>query len=535
MYRNQKVEKRRLTPPGFKGTVLAIASAALISVGASAADLRVGLSTEVDSLDPQYDYEISDVALHLHLYDSLILTDEKQRLVPGLATSWKPVNDKTWEFSLRKGVKFHDGTNFDAQDVVFSIDRVKTLKALTSFKMFVQNIAKMSVVDSHTIRFTTKDVYPLLPGDLSQVMIVSDSIGSKASTADFNSGKAAIGTGPYKLVKFSPGNRVVIEANVNYWGGRPAWDKVTNRMITNAGARMAALLAGDLDVIEKVPTADVARLKADPKVRLSQSSSNRVIYLHIDTNRDQSPNVKDKQGNILPNNPLKDLRVRQAISKAINRPAIVERVMETLAIPAGQLLPEGFFGISPRLNPDTYNPDAAKKLLAAAGYPNGFSLTIHGPNNRYINDHKIVQAVAQMLSQVGIDTKVDTMPKNVYWPKANNLDFSLMLVGWGSGANAAVNALKSLLATWDKKKGMGSTNRGRYSNSEFDRLLTEALRTVDEKKQEDLLIKATELGIGELGIIPLHYQVNTWGTRKGLVCTARTDEMTLITGCKPAS
>jgi peptide/nickel transport system substrate-binding protein len=208
--------------------------------------------------------------------------------------------------------------------------------------------------------------------------------------------------------------------------------------------------------------------------------------------------------------------------------------MEGLSIPAGQLLPPGFFGISPNLKPDAYDPDAAKRLLAEAGYPDGFSLTVHGPNNRYINDGKIIQAVAQMLARIGIDTQVETMPANVYWPRANNLEFSLMLVGWGSGGNAAANALKALLATWDKEKGMGSTNRGRYSNLEFDKLLDQALKTVDSKKQEELLIKATELGIKDLGVIPLHYQVNTWATSSRHTFVARTDGMTLITGSAPA-
>ena len=518
----------------FLKIAIVLAGTVCLSFGVSAAELKVGLSTEVDSLDPHYDYEIPDVAMHSHLYEALILTDEKQRLIPGLATAWRPIDETTWEFTLRKGVKFHDGTDFDANDVVFSIDRINTIKALTSYKMFVQNIVEVVVVDPYTVRFKTKGVYPLLPGDISQVMIASDSVGKEATTADFNSGKAAIGTGPFKLVEFSPGNRVVIEANDAYWGGRPVWDKVTLQMITNPGARVAALLAGDVDLIEKVPTADVEHLKANSNITLAQSSSNRVIYLHIDTDRDRSPNVKDKQGNVLAKNPLKDIRVRRAFSKAINRAAIRDRVMEGLAIPAGQLLPEGFAGRSPNLKPDTFDLAEAKRLLAEAGYPDGFALTIHGPNNRYINDHKIVQAVAQMLTRLGITTEVETMPANVYWPRANNLEFSLMLVGWGSGANAAVNALKSLLVTWNPDKGMGVTNRGRYSNAKLDQLVAQALKTVDEKKQEQLLAQATEIGIKDLGIIPLHYQVNTWATRAGITFVARTDEMTLVMGAKPA-
>jgi hypothetical protein len=241
-----------------------LTAAAFVSFGASAAELKVGLSTEVDSLDPHYDYEIPDVALHLHLYDTLILNDEKQRLIPGLATSWKPIDDTTWEFTLRKGVKFHDGTDFDANDVAFSVQRVNTLKALTSFKMFVSKVTEVVVVDPYTVRFKTKDVYPMLPGDISQVMIASDSIG-KATTADFNSGKAAIGTGPFKLVEFITGNKVVVAANEKYWGGKPVWDKVTDgrrratqgRSQVDAGAEQ--LQPRDLSACRYRPRPDAER------------------------------------------------------------------------------------------------------------------------------------------------------------------------------------------------------------------------------------------------------------------------------------
>jgi peptide/nickel transport system substrate-binding protein len=205
-----------------------------------------------------------------------------------------------------------------------------------------------------------------------------------------------------------------------------------------------------------------------------------------------------------------------------------------VAIPAGQLLPETFFGVSPKLKPETFNPEAAKKLLADAGYPDGFGLTLHGPNDRDINDAKICQAIGQMLARVGIDTKVETMPKSVYFRKASrggpnkSPAFSFILVGWGSGTGEASSPLKSLLHTYDKSKGFGASNRGRYSNAEVDKLIELALATVDDGKRELLLQQATEIAIQDLGIIPLHYQVNTWATRKGLAYTPRTDEYTLV-------
>jgi peptide/nickel transport system substrate-binding protein len=215
-------------------------------------------------------------------------------------------------------------------------------------------------------------------------------------------------------------------------------------------------------------------------------------------------------------NPFKDVRVRRAISMAINRQAIVDRVMEGVAIPAGQLLPKGFFGVSPKIQVPTYNPQGAKKLLAEAGYPDGFKLTIHGPNDRYINDAQIVQAVAQMLSRIGIEAAVDTMPRSTFFGRASKLEFSLLLVGWGSGTGEASSPLKSLLATYNKETGMGPSNRGRYSNKEFDETLAKALVTVDDAAREKLLQKATEIAMADVGLIPLHYEVSTWATRKGL-------------------
>jgi peptide/nickel transport system substrate-binding protein len=225
---------------------------------------------------------------------------------------------------------------------------------------------------------------------------------------------------------------------------------------------------------------------------------------------------------------------RSAISKAINRPAIVEKVMEGIAIPAGQLLPEGFFGVSPNLKPEPYDPEGAKILLADAGWGGGFGLTIHGPNDRYINDAKIAQAIGQMLTRVGIQTKVETMPKSVYFRRASRggpnktPEFSFVLVGWGAGTGEASSPLKSLLHTYDKERGFGASNRGRYSNAKLDKMVEDALATVDDITREKLLQKATEIAIDDLGIIPLHYQVNTWATRPGLAYIPRTDESTVI-------
>jgi peptide/nickel transport system substrate-binding protein len=226
--------------------------------------------------------------------------------------------------------------------------------------------------------------------------------------------------------------------------------------------------------------------------------------------------------------------VRKALSIAINRDAIADRIMEKRAIPAAQLLADSFYGTSRKLKPAKYDPEGAKKLLAEAGYPNGFAITIHGPNNRYINDDKIAQAIAQFYSRVGIQAKVETMPSAVYFNKATAGDFGYMLLGWGTESGEQGSAMRSLLATRDLDKGMGVNNRGRYSNPTFDKQLTDALFTMDDKKREGMLQQAAETVMNDTGLIPIHFEVSTWATAKGYRYTPRTDQYTLAMDLKPA-
>ncbi len=373
-----------------------------------------------------------------------------------------------------------------------------------------------------------------MPNDMSTIFIVSSRVAKGASTEDFNTGKATIGTGPFKFVRYAKGDRIELVRNDAYWGPKQAWDKVTFRLIPSDPSRVAALLAGDVRAIENVPTADLAKLSKNTDVAVSRTVSHRLIYMHIDTNRDRSPFVTDKAGKPLEKNPLKDLRVRQALSKAINRQALVERVMDGAAVPTGQLMAEGMFGYTAGMKPERYDPDGAKKLLADAGYPDGFGLTIHGPNDRYVNDDQICQAIAQMLARIGIAARVETLPSSVYFTRASKLDFSFMLVGWASDTAEVSSPLKSLLATFDPKKGMGAANRGRYSNAKMDQLLEQGLATVNDGQREKILIQAMEVAVNDLGIIPLHHQVNLWSARRGTVYSARTDERTLAHEFRPA-
>jgi peptide/nickel transport system substrate-binding protein len=511
----------------FLRCFLFAALAGLASQTARGADIAIGLSSDVTSIDPHYHVLTPNNNISEQIFDSLVAKDEKQRMRPGLATSWKALDDTTWEFKLRKGVKFHDGSDFTAEDVVFSIERPATVKnSPSSFTIYTKAVTEKIIVDAYTVRLKTATPYPLMPNDLSTISIVSKKAAANAASEDFNSGKATIGTGPFKFLRWAKGDRIELARNEAYWGPKAPWEKVQFRLIPSDPARVAALIAGDVQAIENVPTADLAKLKTNSAVSLFRSISHRVMYLHLDTNRDRTPFAYDRAGKPLEKNPLKDLRVRRAISKAINRQAIAERVMEGAAVPTGQLMPEGFFGHTPALKVEPYDPEGAKRLLAEAGYPDGFGLTLHGPNDRYVNDDQICQAIAQMLARVGIQIKVETMPSSVFFSRGTRLEFSFMLVGWAADTAEASSPLKSLLATYDRDKGMGTTNRGRYSNPRMDAVLVHALATVDDSKREKLLQEATELAIGDLGIVPLHHQVNIWAARKGIAYVPRTDERT---------
>ena len=510
----------------FRSLCAALAAIAA-ALPAVAANLVIGLGTDVTSTDPHYHNLTPNNNVASHVYGYLVERNEKSQPQPSLATEWKAIDPTTWEFKLRKGVKFHDGSDFTAADVVASIERVpKVPNSPSPFTAYTKQIQKIEVVDPHTIRFKTALPYPLMPSDMSQVAIISRQF-ANASTEDFNSGKAAIGTGPYKLVRFAKGDRLELARNDAWWGGRTPWEKVTLRILTQDAARVAALLAGDVQVIEAVPTADVAKLKTDKRLAIYRSVSDRLMYVHMDSDRNVTPTVTAKDGKPLDRNPLKDARVRKALSKMINRGAIVERVMEGEAVPAGQIVPDFLFGATKNLKVEAYDPEGAKKLLAEAGWPDGFKVMLHATNNRYVNDAKIAQAIAQMWTRGGIPTEVVAMPSATFFPQATDLKFSLLQAGWSTGTGESSSSLKALLMTFNKDRGFGTANRGRYSNGKVDALTEDALQTVDDVKREAYLQRATELAIGDTGLIPLHFQISLWATRDGITYTPRVDEQTL--------
>ena len=492
-----------------------LAATALWISAAHAAELRIGIAADVTSMDPHFLNLAPNVNVCWHVFDALTHVDENARLVPGLAVSWRTLDPLTWEFRLRRGVRFHDGSEFTAADVAFSIERTQAVPN-GQMRTFTQRIVAKDIPDPYTIRLKTSTPYAMVPYDLDSVFIVSRKAAASARPEDFDSGKAMVGTGPFRFVRFARGDRVELARNDAYWGGAPAWDKVTLRIVPGDPARLAALLAGDLDLIEQVPTADLARVRADARLATAQKVSWRTIFFHLDQ-REPAPGAA--------RNPFRDLRVRRALSMAIDRQAIAARLMDGAALPASNLVSPPVFGYAADLKPDAYDPEGAKRLLAQAGYPDGFATTLSAPNNRYVNDEQIAQAVAQMLARVGVRARVETMPVNVYLPKGSRRELSFAMLGWGSFSGDL--ALRALVATANPQKGFGAFNWSGYSNPKVDALLDRAFATVDDKAREPLAREAMRVAMRDVAVIPLHHQVATWAMQKPLSYAPRTDEFTL--------
>jgi peptide/nickel transport system substrate-binding protein len=522
-----------------RAALLAAVSALAMAVSAPvrAQNITIAVGAQVTSLDPQYHALSPNYAVAEMLFGALAGYDADGRLQPGLAESWKPVASDTWEFKLRPGVKFHNGNDFTAEDVAFSIARPPTVpNSPSSYAIYTRAVKGVEIVDPMTIRLKTDGPYPLLPTDLAQVAMLDKQTHEGASTEDFNSGKVAIGAGPFRFVSFRSGDRLELERNEDYWGPKPAWQRVSYRIITNNGARMAAMLAGDVDMIDQVPTNDIARLRREPRVKISEKDGLRVIFLGTDQSRDgESPYITDNDGKPLPRNPLRDLRVRQALNMAIDRAAIVQRVMEGSAIPTAQFLPPGTFGYVPGLEPAKPDVNAAKKLLAEAGYPNGFKLNLTGPNDRYLNDARITQAVGQMWSRIGVQTNVEAVPWTTFAARRTRQEFGTFLSGWGTASAEASSPLRSLTATPNREKGWGGSNGGRYSNPAADAKLDAALAELDDAKREVLLQDATRIAMEDVGIMPIHIQKNVWAMKPNLVHDARADELTRAQDIRPAA
>lgn len=515
-----------------KTLISSVLALAVLGTGAAQAQektLNIGFADPVSSMDPQLNNWAGDRSVDLHFWD-LLVENSHNRLEPGLALSWKNLDKTTWEFKLRPNVKWQDGTPFTADDVIFSYQRARNVPgSVATFAGYLRTVESVTAKDPLTLIIKTNIPNPDLPLNLASVHIVSKHIGEKSTTADYNSGKAMVGSGPYKFVSYTPGDNVVMVRNDNYWGGKQPWAKVNYRYINNAAARTAALLSGDVDVIDKVSVSDIKRLKSSPNVSVYAYNGLRVLILQPSFKPGPNSYITDNNGKVLDKNPLLDVRVRKALSLAINRKAIDDRILQNTVTEANQWMPEGTFGYNPNIKDIPFDPTEAKKLLAEAGFPEGFKITISVPNDRYPQAPETIQAIAQFWSRIGVKTQVEVLPWAAYSAKALKNEFAVSVIAWGNGTGEASYAMVNILATVNPAKGLGASNWGHYSNPKLDQDLTASTEEFDPAKREKILQDAAQVVSDDVGIIPLFHYQNIWAAKKGLKVVPFSSDRTTAT------
>jgi len=468
-----------------------------------------GSASEPRSLDPYFHNETPTNSFNKNIYDCLVDFDSELKVRPSLAKKWENPDNLTWIFHLNKGVKFHDGTPFTAEDVKFSIERCRTW-AKSGFKSTVNMVADVEVLDPHRVKITTKSPYGILHRKLAQFMIMSKKY--VETNGDDYQAEHPNGTGPYKLEEWIKGDHLTLVANEEYFRGVPVIKKVVMRPLTNDATRTAALLSGEVHLADDVPVQDVDRIKAKKNVEVISRPGLRLIYLQMDQDREVSPKAKGPDGK----NPLLKKQVREALYLGIDEEAIVKHVMNGYAFPAGQCYPSAVFGYDQTINRAAYNPQKARELLNAAGYPDGFEITLDSPNDRYVNDEKIAQAIASSLAKIGLKIKVNAIPKKTFFPMTDRRDASFFLIGWSCGDGDASAFLDGIAHTYDADKGFGRYNRGRYSNPKVDQLIEAAGATVNQEERLRDMKTAQRLILADAAFIPLHFQVDLYAKSKKL-------------------
>lgn len=501
----------------MKKIIVGLAAAVLMLSTGQAQTLKIGLASGAGSMDPYAHNETATNSILSNIFDALTAFDKDIKAHPDLAESWTNPEPTVWLMKLRKGVKFHNGNKFNADDVVFSFDRVKNWNK-SGFKGKVSMIASVEKVDEYTIKIVTHEPYPILLRKLTYINILDKE--TLEGKTDEWIGLHPVGTGPYKLDSWSKGDSINMSANPDYWQGKAKYDKVIMRPLTNNATRVAAILSNEVDIINRVPVVDVNRVKKNDKLNFFVQPGLRLIYLQMDQDRDKSPYIKSHDGK----NPLKDLRVRRALYYGINEDAIVKYVMKGFAEPAEQLSPKAVFGYDPSITRPAYDPEKAKALLAEAGYPDGFEIVLDAPNNRYINDAQIAQAVASSLAKIGIKVKVNATPKSTFFAETGKLNTSFFLIGWASSDGDASSILDGVVHTHDAAKGYGRYNRGRFSSPEADKFIEESAGMMDPEKRLKALQEAQRIAlVQEQCFIPLHYQVDIYASSKKVHFEPRAD------------
>ena len=496
-------------------TALFVALSA-VGVVASAQTVRIANQGDALSMDPHSLNETLQLSVTGNVYEPLVGRNKDLSLTPMLATSWKQTSPTVWRFELRKGVQFHDGTPFTADDVVFSLARTQVEGS--DMKSYTNDFKEVRKIDSHTVEIETKTPFPILPDVLSLVYIMSkkwcetnqatvpvDRRKGVENTASFK----ANGTGPFRVRERQPNVRTVFTRNGSYWGKIEG--NVTEVVFTpigNDATRVAALLSGEVDVMEPVPVQDIDRVNSSANTRAVTGPELRTIFLGMAQKRDELlySNVKGK-------NPFKDKRVRQAFYQAIDIKGIKKTVMRGASNPSAQLVGPGINGFQPEMKRLPYDVEAAKKLMAEAGYPNGFEVSMNCPNDRYVNDGRICQTVAANLSRINVKINLQAETKGTYFPKVLRRDTSFYMLGWTPATYDAHNAMNAIMRCVDDK-GAGQFNLGAYCNPKVDELTLKVQAETDKNKRNAYIKEAFDLHAADVGHIPLHQQALAWGVNK---------------------
>ncbi len=505
-----------------------LAGAALMALAASVSAQTVRIANQGDalSLDPHSLNESLQLSVVGNVYEPLIDLDKDLKSIPGLATAWQQTSPTVWRFQLRKGVKFHDGTPFTADDVVFTMARVAGDGS--DMKSYVNDFKEVRKIDSHTVEIETKTPLPILPQILSQVLIMSkqwcednnatrpvDRRKGIENAASFKTN----GTGPYHVRERQPNVNTRFARNPNYWGKvQGNVQEVIFTPIASASTRVAALLSGQVDVMEPVPVQDIERVNTNAGTRVLTGPELRTIFLGMDQKRDELlfSSVKGK-------NPFKDKRVRQAFYQAIDIDGIQKTVMRGASNPSALMVGPGINGFDPSVKRLPHDTEAAKKLLAEAGYGSGFEVTMNCPNDRYVNDAQICQTVAANLARIGVKINLQAETKGTYFPKILRRDTSFYLLGWTPSTYDAHNPLNALMRCPDDKTGAGQFNLGSYCNPKLDELTVKIGAEADKATRDAMIKEAFKIHTDEVGHLPLHQQGLAWGVSRKVDVVQRAD------------
>jgi peptide/nickel transport system substrate-binding protein len=515
---------------------LALLTLALTTLGLGALDaktLRWAGRGDLQTTDPHSQNENLTNNINILVYEPLLLRNKTLGLEPALATSWEQLNPTTWRFKLRPGVKFHDGSPFTADDVVFSFERARA--DTSQLRVYANASGIPKKVDELTVDFTTNGPNPIELEHINTINIMSRAWCEKnratkpqnyTQNEDMITAHQANGTGPYMLKSREPDIKTVLTKNPNWWGIKAGWfegnaDEVIYLPIVSDATRVAALISGEVDLINDPPPQDVPRLKQDPNIKVLEGSENRIVFIGMDQKRDELlySSVKGK-------NPFKDKRVRQALYQAIDIDAIKANTMRGLSQPSGALLPSPS-QTTPELEKRlAFDRAKAKQLMTEAGYGDGFEVTLDCPNNRYVNDEKICQALAAMWAQIGVKVSVNAMPRAQYFPKLEKTDTSMYMLGWGGGTTDGIFILQPVLSSYNGK-GDGDYNYGRYTNPKLDELVAKIKVDMNPDVRLKEIRDALAAHNAEINHLPLHRQVIPWAARSNVTAVHRADNQVM--------